>query len=639
MAQWKEVRNPLIERARDFLRGKNEIAVPASLTYIPVTARSFLFAGIVNQKVARFGQLPRLGLIPPGEGQSARTDTENMEAALNSLFSELERRSGGSVWSRAVQDCIALHEGVIRIDRAPAAFWPELQMVKGADGVEREKFYRVFEGNERSYKNKREDYKEECGAPLRWDYIPLESFYPIYEGDTPVEAFELERRSLRSVLTNPLFADSEFVKQWNTRDKTKLTHRQSASILRYSNQGKLAYYAYAPRESSFDTFPDAIAAEAGIGQPALLYETDTGLGRIPYARLPGRFGGWLDATTDIEQVMNAVMHENELADYLFSQEMTTQRRMGWPTRVAYFDATKRDQTDDPPKSPDVPEGGTISMWLGEKIEDISEPRENRMFIEIMNRIQNTVATLGGSPALFGVKQPGVDTGYQENLQVTQSESLDTMIAQGLKTGFVDCAHLVIAHARAMGETIPVKHVKNDRLGRRYAVRLVVDPVKLEMIPEMDARVTKPRPIDQVAAARAFIDLTSDRGDKGPALSEDTALESILAVDDPALEMRKRLIEKAERAALNGGVLNSMVLAKLNVLEAQGNPPGVPAGADMSEALGGAVEDVAVESAQAGGISPEVVAAAQARRTGGVPAGTPQPEQQVGRQAQMMRGGG
>lgn len=634
---WNKLRNPFIERFRKYMTGRNEIKLPRARGYTPKAVNTFLLASVMNQKLARFGHLPSLALIPWSEGTTERGETEKMEAGLNALFDELEERAGARVWPRAVMDALGLGEGVIRIDRAPAAFWPDL--VPDEEG--KDKFLRLFEQDEKAYRAAREEYKRTCGLPIRWEHVPLEQWFPIYENDVWVEGFEVEQRSLRSVLNNPLFDTSELESGLGAvNERYQLS--TMVSILRYANQGKQAIYAYAgATRTNKGSFPDPTQiGNLRGGRPVLLHETDTHLGRLPYVRIPGRFGGWIEAGSSIEQVMNACMHLNQIADEMMSQAVTNIRVRYWPTTVTYY---SRDRTQDAtkglPKPQPVQEGGNIAMWADERVELMFQAQDDPMFTYVFEKLQGQMSQLGGSPAIFGMRQAGVYTGYQENLQITQSESLDDMIAKGLKEGITDAALLVIAHVKAMDETLYVEHVTEDKDGKKYRKEVTIDPDKLKKLPKMDAQVTRPRPIDKVAALRAALDASAEREGKGPLLSDDTIREQILALEDPAKERRKLLIQTVENEAIRTGVLNQMVLAKLNLRIAEGQAPGnFNPDADVDPAFIAGMDGL-IEGREAdasGGVDPRMLGAIMQRK-GGVPAGQPQPEQQVGRAVQIQGG--
>ena len=108
------------------LEGRNLIEAPSNTPYKIRTVHSYSLASIANEKAARFTQLPTLQVVPTDDSRDARAKSSKLEKAINMAIQEMERRSDGDVWSRAVIDAIVLDEGVERIERAPAAFWSEV---------------------------------------------------------------------------------------------------------------------------------------------------------------------------------------------------------------------------------------------------------------------------------------------------------------------------------------------------------------------------------------------------------------------------------------------------------------------------------------------------------------------------------
>src|SRR3990167_11213740 len=196
-------RNRYIELVREMLEGRNSIAAPANTSYKIKTIHTYSLASIINEKAARFTHMPTIQVVPEDEEDTSISFANNLEKAINIAFGEMERRSDGDVWSRLILDALILDEGVERIERAPAAFWPEVMAMK--DG----QLTAILENTIT------EKLKKQYGLPLRSVYVPLENFFPIYEGTTIVESYEVELRSLRSVLRNPLFQNKDTLMQYS----------------------------------------------------------------------------------------------------------------------------------------------------------------------------------------------------------------------------------------------------------------------------------------------------------------------------------------------------------------------------------------------------------------------------------------
>src|SRR3990167_353250 len=120
-------RNEYIAQVRDALEGLNKISVPVSAQYKAKAVHLYLIAAILNEKTARFLDIPRAQVIidDPTDNDAVAFSSE-LEQALNIAAYEMERKGDGDVWSRGTSDLIILDEMVEKIEMAPAAFWKEL---------------------------------------------------------------------------------------------------------------------------------------------------------------------------------------------------------------------------------------------------------------------------------------------------------------------------------------------------------------------------------------------------------------------------------------------------------------------------------------------------------------------------------
>lgn len=628
---WHSPRNEFIDRVRKAISGENPIVLPKAEGYTPVAAHAHFIAAVAQHLQARFGDFPRLAVLPLGAGISARKHAERMEAAINSAFYEMGRRGDLTGWSMAALDVAFLSEGVIRLDAAPSAFWPDL--VPGADGKNRLEM--AFE-DDTAYRKASEAHKRKMGPPFRLEYVPLERFYP-EPGRRANEAFEVSYVNLRSLITNPYFDTTELEGMDPKMGVASWALRQQVMLVRYSNLRQSAYYASlgTTRDGAF--FPAVEDYEQAQGGMLIKLREmrEHGLNRLPYVRIPGRFGAWEKADNEVEFVTNAMLEVSQTVDELYSQGITNVRRRYWGSLVAYYSPEYRSTDEGLPEPPNVDEGKSIALWADERLESVPGMENDPLFGFVFGASVQQLQLLGASPAIFGQHQPGVDNGYQHNLQISQAESLQAQLERGLAYGAIDMGTLLLEHVLDIGEVVPIQHHTKDRRDRKYAEYVDLDPKDLDPMPILDAQVVRPRPIDKVAALRAALDATTDRGDKGPLLSDDTVRDEFLIVEDAQLENRKIKVEGAMNKAYASGVLNDKILAKLNLLMARGMAPaGAPNMANADPALVDSLGLIAGESAQMGGIDPGVVQQTidRGNNGGGNVPGTPQPEQQVARAA-------
>ena len=394
---WKG-RNDFIRKMREMLGGENPIEAPLNTTYKVRTMRTYMLSGVINEKTSRFSHLPSIQVIPiDGENfDVARSQSTQLEKAFRSAFYEMERNGEGDVWSKVILDSITLDEGVERIERAPSAFWPEISRFQEPGAID--------------------NYKRSMGLPMRSMYVPLENFFPIYEGPTLVESFEIEYRSLRSVISNPLFADTSSALASYGSDTTRgLTTR--IPIVMYCNQQYFCYFALTPDQSSAynlsDTSNKQDPIDIAVNTPIYLHSYRHGLGKSLYNTVAGRYGGWKGPNNRIEGVSRGLLDLNQKADEMASQVLTNVRARYWPTLVHKVDYERRGiASGSPPKPLTISEGQNIAIFKDEEIEPIFKAEHDEAVVWLFDLIKEQVARLGGSASLYGSREPGVDTGYQ-----------------------------------------------------------------------------------------------------------------------------------------------------------------------------------------------------------------------------------
>ena len=288
IAYWS-TRNKIIADMREMVIGKNSIPFPANTPYKIKVVHTYMLAAVINEKAARFLQQPQVQAIPGDIGPESRARSTELENALAAAFDEMELNGDGDVWSRLVLDAILLDEGVERIERAPAAFWPEAMDDEGNYIMEDEKFI---------------DYKKDKGLPIRSVFVPLENWYPVYEGSTVVESYEFEMRSLRDVLRNKAFdtrAVASAVPQGSDKGLSTMV-----TVVHYVNSVYHAYYAVTPGTTG--DWPNLQGGQrTNVGQPMLMKAYKHNLGRTLYNSVAGRFGGWKGNTNRIEGINKGLM--------------------------------------------------------------------------------------------------------------------------------------------------------------------------------------------------------------------------------------------------------------------------------------------------------------------------------------------
>ena len=626
-------RNKFITDARQYLSGLNAIQAPKDTPYKIRTMHTYMLASVINEKAARFMQMPTIQAIPVDESDEARRKSSELELAINSAMFEMERRSDGDVWSRAVLDAIFLDEGVERVERAPAAFWPETITKVDTEPT------LVFEDE------LRDAIKKEYGIPLRTVYVPLENFFPIYEGPNLVESFEVELRSLRSVLRNPLFDKASMALQgYSANTATTEGLRTEVSIVHYVNSKYHAYYAMLPvGTANMDgayNWPNLTGIGlTALGNPVLLHAYEHNLGQSMYNCIAGRFGGWKSSTNRIEGVGKGLLELNQAADEIASQVFTNVRAKYWPSLLQKVDPDQRGYQPggSEPKALVVPEGQNLVIFKDEEIEPLFKPVDDPIVPWIWDKIVEQISRLGGSPVVFGGRQPGVETGYHQSLQITQSEHLDEKIEQHLSFGAINRATIMLKHIKAMDLGKVYAHaVEQGKGGRTYSAYHSIDPNDLRPLPRLDAQVRKPRPVDFAASIRAAREASDERQGKGPLLSDDSIRQDLLSIQAPDIEAHKILVETQKRKLLASGVLDQEIAQKLNLLLVAQSTPTPAAGGNVPPALQGAAQQLTQQQqatqqqTQQAVQQPSVTASGTPLPTG-MPAGQSQPEQAAGQE--------
>ena len=641
-------RNQYITQMRDALEGLNAIQIPISAQYKAKAIHLYLIAAMLNEKTARFQNMPTAQVIidDPTDYELVEISTE-LEQGLNILAYEIERKGDGDVWSRATLDAILIDEGVEKIQMAPAAFWKELSLHDSralADKAYKHPFQDEM----------REGYKKEYGAPFRTLYVPLEYFLPIYDGSNLDESFEVEGRSLKACLDNPLF-DKDVLAGFPEDSYGGLS--TVIPIFHYCNDN---YYCYFTTTSSNVTYntgsnvtklkPESMSVASEL---VYLYGYEHGLGRSIYNCIGGRYGGWKTQHNHIESVGKGILEISQAADELGSQVLTGINNRKWPNLKWKVSPEHRPMNPlgKPPEAPEVQPGENIPMWADEDLEPIFRPEEDPEVMWTMSLLERQLSKLGGSSVLTGERQPGVDTGYQHAQQISQAEHIDEKIEEHLRQGAIQRFTIIMLYIRKLGEKVWTHYSEvdaNDPKGRKIGKYIPIDPKNLYPLPRIDARVRKPKPIDFMAALRAAREASDERQGKGPLLPDLVLLQELLGRDAPNIDKRLIHIQAQQNKLMESGVLAQKIGQAIGLkLAKKGVPQPTPeAVAGVDPALTQAIQQVAQgQAAGAGGVNPDLLRQVQEKmnnlnmRGGGMLSGDSQPEARVGEMiagAQGMR---
>jgi hypothetical protein len=647
-------RNQAIAKVRQYIRGDNGISVPTTRAYDAKATHTFFLLAILNEKLARYSDRPQMQILPRSEDTEDTSAANQMEAAANAVNYWMDRKAAHSSWIQAVADTILFSEGVERMEYAPAAFWPELALTK--EGKENLSFTRPFEDPE-TYAAYREEYKKKAGVPMRSVYVPLESFFPEREGGVSTEVLQVERRSLHSVLTNKMFRTEGLQQIKGGIDlKNYQSMRQMVSIIHYSNANVHAYFALAPESSELNRtgasgtdgsregfWPDPMSRTPGpassgtpafrTGHPIFLHAYETKLGRPNFNSIPGRFGVWGAQGSQQEWLIEGLTELVQRADEISSQVLTNVRATSWPTYAVYLDPEFRDTTGDTPEPPTIIEGKPIAFWKTERMEQTVQNDPSPATQWYFQMLTEQIERLSGSEAVFGQRQPGVTTGYHQNLQVTQAEHLDARVEAGIVHGAISRQEMLFDFARINGEKIHVYDRVPSPSGRTEGNWVVLDPKELDPMPQLDARVTKPRPIDYSVQIRAALDATMNRnGPNTPLLDDATVLETILGEERAATIERRKYVQAMKQKAIESGLIDKNVQRKLNMMLAEDSaaqPPTPGEAAEIDPELMQAMmaQNQSGDAAAMGGVDPAMMAAqveGAAQQPGGAPGTVPLP---------------
>lgn len=618
---WKG-RNKFIKDMRAALSGNNPIEAPTSVQYKIRVIHGYVMATLLNEKLSRYLLRPVIQVIPEdGIDPEAMSKATRIEKAINLANYEIERKSDGDVWSRVIADAHMLDEGVEKWLLSPQHAWPELtkndrEVEAGGD----------YENKYPLGGESREAYKKRCGVPITKQYVPLEYFFPNYDGPNLVDSFEIAERTLISVLNNPLFRNEHGEEAFKNLPEPGPDggYNQMVNIVEFVNNNCHAYYLAGPGQNARKWPKVEPWTHTFNGELKLLYKYEHETGRSLYNCVGGRFGGWKTSTNKIEGIGKGLLELSQAIDDILSQIYTNVRAKYWPSLNFVLDPEKRGYGPGTgkPDAPVVKEGEPLVTFVGEQILPIFEPKDDPMTMWLYDQIQGQISKMGGSSVLFGEKSPGVDTGYHQALQQTAAESLDEKLEQHINMGATQGALILMLLAKSIGEKVWMHYTEpNPREKKRKVGKYVfLDPEDLTPIPQLDAQVRKQRPVDFLSALRAAREASDDRGGKGPLMSDARIRQSILTLDAPDEEEAAILVESQKRELLASGVFSAKIGDLVNIkLAKHGVPEMSPELMQKADpALIQAIQSTQGQAAQAGGVDPNVLAGAA--ETMGLPPG-------------------
>lgn len=615
LSYWNN-RNRFILDMRKMQNGLNMIRAPKSTQYVIRTLHSYILATLINEKASRYLSRPNIQVVEDRVMEDEdRSKLTRIEKGLNIGGYEIERRSGGDTWDRAVVDAILLDMGVQRILRNESKYWKKLTTIEGQQAL-------PLDSDER-YR-----YKTDQGIPITKEYVPLEYFFPHYDGPELVFSFEVEERTLYDVRRSAAF-NNDIAKRVLGKVPSSGSDRglnTTVNIVHYMDNDVHAYYLGGPGANSGNNkWPKVnINSQEYRGKLELLYAYHHNIDRSQYNTLGGRYGGWKTSTNRIEGVGKGILELAQAADEILSQVLTNVRAKYWPNLNFKMDPEKRGfgVGNSKPEAPKIDEGEPIVTFVGEEILPIFTSKEDPMLTWIWDQIHEQVAKLGGAPqALFGGREPGVDTGYNQALQQTQAQSLDNKLEQHIANGAEEEALITVLHVRAINEPVPMYYTEKDKKkGKKVGDYCVLDPKDLSPMPRFSAQVRKQTPMDLLGAIRAAISASDDRNGKGPLFSDDTIATEFLGIEYPDIEDKKKLLEALRREIVNSGLLQEKIGDSINIKLAKHGTP------DMSveqmqkadPALLATLSQIQGPAAQAGGTDPNVLSAIQPGPTSGDP---------------------
>ena len=557
-------RNDMYDEIMSHANGKNEIMKPKTAGYQVMTLHMWYVRSYLNERLARFLQIPHYRFIPSGISEPAQSEASYNEKCLNTLM--YWARRGDDDFGKAVADVLLIDGGAMAWEANMQAAFPRLTNVDeqgddditrgmptglrgeqdGDDDLSDDVIAKRVEHANRDRVSAREKYKRaqgEEGVKKLFTHrnVPYNAFFPFPDSSPHEEVIEIEFRSVRKVISNKLFDKAVTGKlRARTEKDGQTTFRDQVPIIRYCNQNVYAYYL-APddvmrgQDDGEGGLLNRFIKQEQVSGVELLYAYEHNAGRPLYTHYRGMHGGWgAGDNAEVKGKIRAMMDISTAIDELCSQAFSNVRETFWPTLLFNLDVDRPEQPLNDSDAKKLTHRGTADMYLfkGEEAKPMFQPRDNPIFNNLMERLTEAMAKIGGAPGLYGIHQSGVEGGFQENTLLQQADSQFARVENNIATSAQDDALVLLALVRAMGEKIPIR-VKTRGRSRQYTEDLVLDPKTLDPMPMIDADVRLKNPGDMAVAIRNFLNATTDTAGPGTAaMARDKGRETFLGDEQP-----------------------------------------------------------------------------------------------------------
>lgn len=621
-------------KIQEHLARKHKVKAPGETLYDVRKLNLGRYRAHLNERLSRFMPVPRIRVIP----DSNESDDEAFASRLEKGIAEMRRQLSltNDSWGLALTDVLTAEEGWELYEPAIKSAWPELIPGEGGkDAFEREM------GATEEARAARQAYKAQRPLPVTSRYVPLSNILAVPDHNL-YEVYETESRPLRSVLSNTLFDAKarEAVRKSFSRGPGI---KQEVTILNYCNCDTYAIYAIGSTQKSLNdnTVPE-INMFGITGVPILLHSYTHNIGENLYNPIFGAHGGWLGQGREfIQGRINTLLDLETELDTLFSQGLTNVGETFWPTMVVArtMDRPGSGILLDPSEAELVDgikrrTGHDLNIFTGESVSPMFEAKANPLFESLWDKLNRQFDMIAGSSTLFGIHQPGVETGYAEENLRTQSESQYARQENGIGKGAITGTIKALAICRETGEDLVIRQPVRKNGRSRYD-EIIIRSADIETMPVLDAAVRAPRPIDLPVQLRAYKDAVSPvNGPGSQAMSERQARISLLGdehPDDTSLQIKA---EEQEKLFWASEIPQQIMKEKFGL-------------AQLSEVAQSVQDDATAAMEQDPGMASQLVAYVNGEAPvgpnegmgqgtgGGLPANTPQPEQAYGREQQIM----
>lgn len=637
LCQYWQPQKEIYQEIQKHLRREHSVTAPDETSYEIRKVLLGRYRAHLNERLSRFLPVPRIRVLP----DDLTSDSEAFASQLEKSIAEMRRQLSltNDSWGLALTDVLTCEEGWELYEPYVSSAWPEL--IPGEDN--KDSFTRML-GDTDAAREARMNYKRERPLPVTSRYVPLSSMLPIPDYNL-YEAYEYGEQSLNSVLGNPLFSKEgrdAVRKAFGEGGRASLT--KNVSIVYYCNCDTYGYYAVGTTDAtSKEGIQPGVTTNGMTGTPILLHSYEHGIGENLYNPIMGAHGGWMGGGRDfIKGRVQALLDLETYLDTIASQAMTNLGETWWPTLVVArnierpgsgiaMDPSEAELLDGLSRKT----GHDINIYTGESITPLFEPKANPLFESLFQKFQQSFDMIGGSSSLYGIHQPGVETGYQEENMRTQSESQFARVESGIAKGAITGTIKALAIIRETGEDCVIRQPRRKN-GRMTYEEYVIRPEDLKQMPLLDAQVRAPRPIDLPVQIRAFKEAVAPVNGPGTqAMSVRQARQNLLGDEHPDETALLVKAEEQEQQFWASDIPQQIMAQKLGL-------------AQLSE-IAGEVTDAANAAMQADpGMTSQLTAFVNNTAPvgasegmgqgagGGALGGQPQPEQAQGRAAQIQQ---